>query len=100
MGVSRSGTEAMGGLGGKLVQSAAQVRPSARGRCEIWGVLNVTPDSFSDGGRYLDEGQALARARRLLAEGAHVIDVGGASSRPRGGLYGDGAAQVPVEVEC
>jgi dihydropteroate synthase len=46
------------------------------------GVLNVTPDSFSDGGRYLDPAAAIAHGRRLVAEGAHVIDVGGESSRP------------------
>ena len=46
------------------------------------GVLNVTPDSFSDGGRYLDAGAALAAARRMAAEGAAVIDVGGESTRP------------------
>lgn len=51
-------------------------------RPEVWGVLNVTPDSFSDGGRYLDLGAALAQARRLLAAGADVIDVGGESTRP------------------
>jgi dihydropteroate synthase len=47
------------------------------------GVLNVTPDSFSDGGRYLDHGSAIAHGRRLRAEGADVLDVGGESTRPR-----------------
>jgi dihydropteroate synthase len=46
------------------------------------GVLNVTPDSFSDGGRYLDPVAAIAHGRRLIAEGADVVDVGGESSRP------------------
>jgi len=46
------------------------------------GVLNVTPDSFSDGGRYLDPDQAVARGLAMVAEGADVIDVGGESSRP------------------
>jgi dihydropteroate synthase len=46
------------------------------------GVLNVTPDSFSDGGRYLDVDAAVARARELLAEGADILDVGGESTRP------------------
>lgn len=46
------------------------------------GVLNVTPDSFSDGGRYLDVGAAVAHGRRLVAEGAAVVDVGGESTRP------------------
>jgi len=66
---------------------------------EIWGVLNVTPDSFSDGGHHADLGAALAHARRMLAEGADVIDVGGASSRPRGQTYGAGAASVPWDEE-
>ena len=49
----------------------------------VMGVLNVTPDSFSDGGCYLDPVRALERARQLEAEGAHLIDVGGSSSHPR-----------------
>lgn len=48
----------------------------------VMGVLNVTPDSFSDGGRYLDAAQAIDRARQMLAEGADIIDVGGESTRP------------------
>lgn len=48
----------------------------------ILGILNITRDSFSDGGRYLDQSAALAHARRLLDDGADVIDVGAASSHP------------------
>jgi len=48
----------------------------------VMGVLNVTPDSFSDGGRYFDRGLALARAREMLAHGADLIDIGGESTRP------------------
>ena len=62
-------------------------------------MLNVTPDSFSDGGRYDDAGRALEQAGRLLAEGAAVIDVGGESSRPKGATYGAGAERVPLEEE-
>ncbi|SFS03868.1 Dihydroneopterin aldolase [Agrococcus baldri] len=51
-------------------------------RAEVWGILNVTPDSFSDGGRYVDAGAAIAHARRMRAQGADVIDVGGESTRP------------------
>jgi len=51
-------------------------------RTLIMGVVNVTPDSFSDGGLYLDPDQAVARAIRLLDEGADIIDVGGESTRP------------------
>ena len=58
----------------------------------IWGILNITPDSFSDGGRYLDPDTALAHARLLRAQGASVIDVGGESTRP-------GAERVTPTVE-
>lgn len=47
------------------------------------GIVNVTPDSFSDGGRYLDLASALAHARDLIAEGADLLDIGGESTRPR-----------------
>jgi dihydropteroate synthase len=56
------------------------------------GVVNVTPDSFSDGGRFEDAEAALAHAVRLIEEGADILDVGGESTRP-------GAAAVPVEEE-
>ena len=56
------------------------------------GVVNVTPDSFSDGGQFDDAAQAVAHGRRLVGEGAHIIDVGGESTRP-------GAEPVPVERE-
>ena len=48
----------------------------------IMGILNITPDSFSDGGRYLDPAAALARAMEMEAEGADVLDIGGQSTRP------------------
>lgn len=48
----------------------------------VMGVLNVTPDSFSDGGRYLDPAAAVARGLEMVAEGADVVDVGGESTRP------------------
>ena len=48
----------------------------------VMGVLNVTPDSFSDGGRYLDADAAVARGREMVAEGADIVDVGGESTRP------------------
>jgi dihydropteroate synthase len=56
------------------------------------GVVNVTPDSFSDGGRFEEAEAALAHAHRLMEEGADILDVGGESTRP-------GAAPVPVEEE-
>jgi dihydropteroate synthase len=51
----------------------------------VMGVLNVTPDSFSDGGKFLAPEQALAQARRLIADGADIIDIGAESTRPYGG---------------
>jgi dihydropteroate synthase len=48
----------------------------------VMGIVNVTPDSFSDGGRYLGHDAALAHARRLIAEGADILDIGGESTRP------------------
>ena len=53
-------------------------------RTLIMGILNVTPDSFSDGGQFLSVDQALARAEEMIAEGADIIDVGGESTRPGG----------------
>lgn len=54
----------------------------ARGRAAVMGVVNVTPDSFSDGGRYLDPGAAVEHGLELAAAGADVLDVGGESTRP------------------
>lgn len=51
-------------------------------RTAIMGILNVTPDSFSDGGHYLDPDQAVSRAEKMAADGADIIDVGGESTRP------------------
>src|SRR6202047_373512 len=50
----------------------------------VMGVLNVTPDSFSDGGQFIAPEQALAQARRMIAEGADIIDIGAESTRPYG----------------
>jgi dihydropteroate synthase len=60
-----------------------------RGRFHIMGVVNVTPDSFSDGGRQLDADAAAAHARRLVAEGADLLDVGGESTRPGAAPVGE-----------
>jgi dihydropteroate synthase len=68
-----------------------RVLPTAT-RCLVMGVVNVTPDSFSDGGRYLDRGAAVAHGLALAAEGADLLDVGGESTRP-------GAADVEEAVE-
>jgi dihydropteroate synthase len=58
----------------------------------VMGVINVTPDSFSDGGQFLDHEAAIARGHALIAEGADIIDIGGESTRP-------GAEPVPVAEE-
>jgi dihydropteroate synthase len=60
----------------------------------VMGVLNVTPDSFSDGGQFFAPGRALAHAQRLIAEGADILDIGAESTRPYGG-----AQPVTVEIE-
>src|ERR1700740_3701035 len=57
----------------------------AKQRTLVMGVINVTPDSFSDGGRFLDPQAAIAQARRLAAEGADILDIGAESTRPYGG---------------
>jgi dihydropteroate synthase len=54
----------------------------------VMGVLNVTPDSFSDGGEWFDPADAIAHGRQLVAEGADLVDVGGESTRPGAGLVG------------
>lgn len=54
----------------------------------LFGILNVTSDSFSDGGRYLDPAAAIAHGRQLAADGAHIIDVGAASSNPKASRVG------------
>src|SRR4051812_13762793 len=56
------------------------------------GIVNVTPDSFSDGGLFLDAEAAIAHGRELLAEGADLLDIGGESTRPK-------AEPVPVDEE-
>jgi dihydropteroate synthase len=61
-------------------------------RPSVMGVLNVTPDSFSDGGLFVDPAEAVAHGLRLVAEGAALVDVGGESTRP-------GAEPVPAEEE-
>ena len=65
----------------------------------VMGVLNLTPDSFSDGGLWSDPPRAVDHALRMLAEGADVLDLGAESTRPGGGVYGAGAATVPAEEE-
>ena len=85
-----------------LLKTASEPAPAdnvlaallAKARPLVMGVLNVTPDSFSDGGRFLDPAAAIAQAERLAAEGADVLDIGAESSRP----YGNAVA-VPLDEE-
>jgi dihydropteroate synthase len=72
---------------------AAVAGARARGWPLVMGILNVTPDSFSDGGRFIDAGRAAEQARALLQQGADIIDVGGESTRP-------GSQPVDEEQEC
>jgi dihydropteroate synthase len=66
----------------------------AQRRPLVMGILNVTPDSFSDGGRFIDPERAIAQAECIIAEGADIIDIGAESTRPYGG-----AQPVPYEDE-
>jgi dihydropteroate synthase len=63
------------------------------GRCVVMGILNVTPDSFSDGGQFLDRDDAIAHGLRLRAQGADLVDVGGESTRPGAGRV-DAATEI------
>jgi dihydropteroate synthase len=82
----RLGAEMQAALEASL-SGGARRRPTL-----IMGILNVTPDSFSDGGLWLDHEAAVGRGLEMAAEGAHIIDVGGESTRP-------GAVEVPAEEE-
>ncbi|NJO24244.1 MAG: dihydropteroate synthase [Sphingomonadales bacterium] len=80
-----------------ILQRLQRQRPAIAGlaldRPRIMGVVNVTPDSFSDGGRYLAADAAIAHGLRLEAEGADILDIGGESTRP-------GAEPISIEDEC
>jgi dihydropteroate synthase len=81
--------------GGQDETRALSPRPAgfpAVPRCLVMGVVNVTPDSFSDGGAWLDPDKAIAHGLELATQGADIIDVGGESTRP-------GAQRVPVDDE-
>jgi len=83
---------AMNGNRAKRAALRDEILAKARDQVLLMGILNVTPDSFSDGGRFVDPREALRQAEALDAEGADVIDVGGESTRP-------GAAEVSAEDE-
>src|SRR5262245_23649908 len=81
----------------ELLAELERPRPAVAGLSfdapRIMGIVNVTPDSFADGGRYFDTAAAVDHALRLEAEGADILDIGGESTRP-------GAADIDVEEEC
>jgi dihydropteroate synthase len=84
-------------VGLQLPAESVAMWPTARGTIRldqpvILGILNTTPDSFSDGGRFLSPDDAVAQADKLVAEGAGIIDIGGESTRP-------GSEPVPIEEE-
>ena len=85
------------GKGAELLQRLHRPRPAiadvALDRIRIMGVVNVTPDSFSDGGRHLVADAAIAHGLQLEAEGADILDIGGESTRP-------GAEPLGIEDEC
>lgn len=75
----------------RILQLGSQTYDITR-RCLLMGIINVTPDSFSDGGRFVSPEQALAQARYLVGQGADLLDIGGESTRP-------GAAPVSADEE-
>jgi dihydropteroate synthase len=76
------------------VTESPLTRLLARGRTAVMGILNVTPDSFSDGGQFFDPAVAIGHARRMAAEGADILDIGAESTRPYGSMK-----PVPLEEE-
>src|SRR5258705_3961618 len=76
----------------KMILRAREFRYTVPGRALIMGIVNVTPDSFSDGGRFVESSAAIEQGLKLIAEGADIIDVGGESTRP-------GAVAVPEDEE-
>jgi len=82
------------GYGGKgPVLRAGRYKLNLGKRAHIMGVLNVTPDSFSDGGMFFDREYAVGRGLKMESDGADIIDIGGESTRP-------GAKPVPAREEC
>ena len=69
------------------------------GRPLVMGILNLTPDSFSDGGLWTEPGRAVEHALAMIASGADMVDLGAESTRPGGGVYGAGARTLSVDEE-
>src|SRR3954467_8966800 len=93
-------TDPPDGAGPFEAQPAAAALPNvlgllmAKNRPIIMGVLNITPDSFSDGGQFIAPAVALQHARKMIEEGADILDIGAESTRPYGG-----AKPVTLEEE-
>jgi dihydropteroate synthase len=83
----------IGRLRALLAAPRGEIAGLALDRPRIMGIVNVTPDSFSDGGRFFDTEKAIAHGLELVAEGADILDIGGESTRP-------GAAPTTPEEEC
>src|SRR5260370_1973822 len=83
-----------GAPGGESNSPDLLARLLALGRPFVMGVLNVTPDSFSAGGRFFDPAAAIKQASRMVADGADILDIGAESTRPYGG-----AVAVPSAAE-
>jgi dihydropteroate synthase len=88
-----------GTLNKRCVYTFGARRYDLSARTHVMGVLNVTPDSFSDGGRYFTTDAAVAHAMEMIEHGADFIDVGGESTRPKGLAYGEGADPVSEDEE-
>ena len=80
-------------FGSPMLWRCRGIRMELDRRAVVMGILNVTPDSFSDGGKHLDPRLAVARALEMESDGAGIIDIGGESTRP-------GAEPVPAEIEA
>jgi dihydropteroate synthase len=78
-------------LNNALVWQAGRFRIDLK-QARVMGIVNITPDSFSDGGAHADTASALRHCEALLAQGAHILDIGGESTRP-------GSLAVPLEIE-
>src|SRR5512139_2375503 len=88
MALARKPRDMIGDRPGTAQSSGPASLPAllARGRPLVMGILNVTPDSFSDGGRFFDPTTAIAHAREMAEQGADILDIGAESTRPYGGM--------------
>src|SRR5689334_412368 len=83
--MTMTGEQSPASIGTDSAEPTVLGRLLALNRPIVMGILNVTPDSFSDGGQFTDPDTALEHAKRMIEEGADIIDVGGESTRPYAG---------------